>query len=142
MTGVQTCALPIYGYSHVSPHIINVAPPLVIPPGFFTNNIQVRIGYTDHLDGWVNLNPTAIWLYAANPTGADYRWVAEDIPLFWADKITCVDVAPDYDVEANYQARDAAFLAMTRIPMSCYSTNFDHTGAAPEEWFVNQLRGH
>ena len=128
------------GYSHVSPQIINLAPPLVIPPGFFDQDLRVRIGYTDRLDGWVNLNPASPWLYAAHPSGADYRWTSEDIPAFWTDKITYVDVAPDYDKELMAQARDAAFIAVTRVPMTCYSTTFDHTGAAPAEWFNNHLR--
>ena len=128
------------GSSHVSPHIINVAPPLVIPPGFFDNKIHVRVGYNDHLNDWVNLNPTAQWLYAANPIGADYRWHPDDIPLFWQDKIAEIDYEPNYDPLPMRQARDAAFLAMTRVPMHCYSTDFDHTGAAPAEWFSNHLK--
>lgn len=128
------------GYSHVSPHIINLAPPLTIPPGFFEDKIHVRVGYNDYLNDWVNLNPAAEWLYAANPAGADYRWHPDDIPLFWQDKIAEIDYDEKYDPEPMRQARDAAFLAMTRVPMHCYSTDFDHTGAAPADWFTNHMR--
>ncbi len=128
------------GYSHVSEHIINVTPPMVIPPGFFNDKIHVRVGYNDYLNDWVNLNPTAEWLYAANPAGADYRWHADDLPLFWQDKIAEIDYDENYDPAVMRQARDAAFLAATRIPMRCYSTDFDHTGAAPLNWFNNHLR--
>lgn len=128
------------GYSHVSPHVINLTPPIVIPPGFFNKEMRIRIGYEDRVDGVTNLYAAAQFLYAAYPQGTDYRWVIEDIPLFWKKYIADVDVNLDQQIYALQQARDAALLASTRIPMSCYSINFDHTGAAPEDWFNNHLR--
>jgi hypothetical protein len=127
------------GYSHVSPHIINVAPPLFIPPGFFDNDLHIRIGYTERDDEWTNFNPASQFLYAAQPHGTDYRWHAVDIPLFWQKHLAEIDYSPDYDAELMREARNAAFLAATRIPMHCYSTDFDHTGATPAEWFRNHL---
>ncbi len=128
------------GYSHVSPQIINVAPPLVIPDGFFGTGMEIRIGYTERDNTWTNFNPTSQWLYAAQPTGTDYRWVQEDIPLFWKDKIVWVDTNEDYDQLAMKQARDAAYIASTRVPMHCYSTDFDHTNSIPVEWLTPHLR--
>jgi hypothetical protein len=112
---------------------------LIIPPGFFEDDIKIRVGYNDHLDGWTTLNPAAQFLYSAHPHGVDYRWVYEDVPLFWQERITEIDLISTYDVDLMRQARNAAFLAATRIPMHCYSTDFDHTGAAPAEWFRNHL---
>ena len=128
------------GYSHVSPHIINLAPPLVIPPGFFNKEMRVRIGYEDRDESATNLYSAAQFLHAAQPQGTDYRWTIEDLPLFWKDRIADVDVNLDQHINALHQARDAAFIATTRVPMHCYSTDFDHTGAAPTEWFSNHLR--
>jgi len=130
------------GYSHVSPHIINLVPPLFIPPGFFEGAMRIRIGYGDRDPGWTNFNPQATNLYANALDGADYRWVEADIPLFWQGRIAEIGYSPDYDPSQMEQARDSAFLATTRIPMNCYSTNFDHTGGAPEEWFSNHMRYH
>jgi hypothetical protein len=130
------------GYSHVSPQIINLAPPLFIPPGFFENEMKVRIGFSDHLPDWTNFNPLAQWLYAAHPHGTDYRWIGDDIPLFWQSRIKILASNSEIDNMKLAKARDSAFLAATRIPMICYSTNFDHTGGAPEEWFSNHMRDH
>jgi hypothetical protein len=130
------------GYSHVSPHIINLVPPLFIPPGFFEGAMRIRIGYGDRDPGWTNFNPQATNLYANALDGADYRWVEADIPLFWQGRIAEIGYSPNYDPSQMEQARDSAFLATTRIPMNCYSTNFDHTGGAPEEWFSNHMRYH
>lgn len=128
------------GYSHVSPYIINLAPPLFIPPDFFALDMKLRIGFSDHREGWTNLNPMAELLYAVDPSGADYRWTEQDIPLFWRDRIKLTVTNSEISATQLAQARDAAFLATTRIPMHCYSTTFDHTGAAPKDWFANHMR--
>ena len=120
--------------------IANVAPPLVIPPGFFEKDIKIRIGYDNRVEGWVNLNPAAQWLYTANPTGADYRWTLDDIPLFWRDRISTVDVSPNYDAALMLQARNSAVLAMTRIPMNCYNILFYQQNTPPRDWFTQHLR--
>lgn len=129
------------GDSHIG-NLTNTAPPLVIPEGFFTDDIKIRIGYTDRKNEWVNLNPSAAFLYGAREDGADYRWVEQDIPLFWRDKITEVDISPDYDIDAMTQARDRAFIAMTQVPM--YAYNLDLGSAPellpPEKWYSKHLR--
>lgn len=128
------------GYSHVGQQLVNLAPPLVIPPGFFQKDIKIRIGYPDRLDGFVNLNAAAQNLYAAHPAGADYRWVEEDIPLFWRDRVSYIDTAPGYDHNAMNQSRDYYYLTSTRIPMHCYQIHFTDRNAAPESWFQSQFR--
>ena len=125
------------GDSHVG-NLLNIAPSMYIPPGFLDGTMKVRIGFNDHLEGWTNLNPAAEWLYGFSPNGADFRWTSEDIPLCWIDKIEVVDTAPTYDVAQMRQARDAAFLAMTHLPITTFGITFDHQGF-PAEWFSNHL---
>lgn len=127
------------GYAHVG-DLVNIVPPIVIPLGFFDKNIKIRAGYNDRKEDWVNINPNADWLYAANPQGADYRWVLDDIPLFWRDRISELDMAPDYDISLMNQARDSWYIKATRIPMTCFNLKFDSENAAPVEWFKNNLR--
>jgi hypothetical protein len=130
------------GYSHVSQQLINIVPPLVIPDGFFSTGMKIRIGFDQHEHTWTNFNPLAQWLYTAQPHGADYRWVQEDIPLFWKDQIVCVDTNKEVDPTVLYQARDAAYVASTIVPMHCYSTDFDHTNGIPVEWLSQHLISH
>lgn len=127
------------GYSHVGSYVANIAPPLFIPPGFFENDIKIAIGFKDRDDSWTNFNPISEWVYNVSPGGTDYRWVEEDIPLFWKNRLGKVTHAPDYDRELNYQARDAAFLAATRVPMKCFNIVFTNERTAPKEWFTNHL---
>lgn len=131
------------GYSHVNDSmeqtLENIVPPLYVPKGFFGTGIEIRIGYPDRDDTWINFNPSAEWLYNSKPTGTDYRWVREDIPLFWKDKVVWVDVNPNYDVEANYKARDTAFLLSTHVPMKCFGIEFDFHTKPPAEWFQKHL---
>jgi hypothetical protein len=131
------------GYSHVNrEQMANVAPPLFIPPNFFTKDMRISIGYENRDNNWTNLNPSAAWLYAANPAGTDYRWVQEDIPLFWQGHIKEIHTAPRdlYDPAQIIQDRNTAFLSMSRVPMMCYNITFTEDGAAPVEWFNNHLR--
>jgi len=128
------------GYSHVSPLMINIVPPLVIPPGFFDNQMAIELGQNPRRDGRVNFNPAAEHLYASQPQGWDYRWVAEDIPVFWRDRVCDIHYSADYDADAMRAARNSAFLYMSRVPMHTYGQTFDHVNAAPVDWFRNHLR--
>ena len=131
------------GYSHVNDNmeqtLANIVPPLYVPPGFFEGEMMIRIGFTDRHDGWTNFNPAAEWLYNFRQTGTDYRWVEEDIPLFWKSRIKAIASNSEVDQEQLYQARDAAFLASTRVPMKCFATTFTHENAHPSEWFRKHL---
>lgn len=128
------------GYWHVNrADMGGIAPPLFIPPGFFNNAIQIKIGYSARDSKYTNFNPK-LNLFAADYTGADYRWVKEDIPLFWQDKISDIDTSSDYDIIDNYIARDQAFLKMTRVPMCAYDITFTADNAAPLAWFNKYTR--
>jgi len=126
------------GYSHVGKLLGTIAPPLYVPHGFFENDMRVRIGYPERKDGWINLYPAAERLYSIDPNGAEARWTEEDIPLFWKSHILELDVNPDQDVDLLSQARDAAFLSMTRIPMKAHGHVFNYE-CHPKEWFTNHL---
>ena len=126
------------GYSHVGKMLGTIAPPLYIPHGFFDNTMKIRIGFADRKDGWTNLYAAAERLYSIDPIGADARWVEEDIPLFWKDHIQVLATNSEISEEVLYQARDAAMLAMTRIPMRAHGHDFD-TECHPSEWFSNHF---
>jgi hypothetical protein len=106
--------------------------------GFFANDMQVRIGYLERQEGWTNLYSAAERLYSIDPNGVEARWCVEDIPLLWKGHISILDVNPNQDIHALIQARDAALLAMTRIPMKAHGHEFG-TECHPSKWFSNHL---
>jgi hypothetical protein len=126
------------GYSHVGKLLGTIAPPLYVPQGFFANDMKVRIGYPDRKEGWTNLYSAAERLYSIDSAGAEARWTEEDIPLFWRTRISKIDVNPNQDTELLKHARDAAFLAMTRIPLKAHGHEFI-TECHPREYFKNHL---
>jgi len=149
-----SCPSPVYaptkeivrhyeGYSHVNDGmeqtLANIVPPLFIPPGFFESDIKIGIGYPERDDSWTNFNPASEWLYNFHPNGTDYRWVEEDIPLFWRKRLGIISHDPGYDKNLMYHARNAAFLAATRVPMRCFGTEFTHRDHHPKEWFSKHL---
>jgi hypothetical protein len=126
------------GYSHVGNLLGTIAPPLFVPLGFLDHNMKVRIGYPERREGWTNLYAATERLYSINPYGAEYRWCVEDIPLFWKPYINEFDINIDQDIHALKQARDAAFLSMTKIPMKAHGHVFNHE-CHPKEWFTKHL---
>lgn len=71
-------------------------PPLFIPPGFFSNNIRISYGYKEYQDGWVNINPSVKhYSFRNKHNKTDLKICLEDIPLFWKDKISKIDINPD-----------------------------------------------
>jgi len=128
------------GYSHVSNHIVNFTPPIVIPPGFFDNDIKVRFGYPERRVNWVNCDPAHQFLYAVNPHGTDYRWVPGDIPLFWQQRISEKEINPSADINLMLDCRNQAYVGSIKQPMRCYDIDFDHTNTVPDAWLTKHLR--
>lgn len=126
------------GYSHVGTLLGTIAPPLYVPEGFFEGNMRVRVGYTERKEGWQNLYAAAERLYSIDPNGHEARWCIEDIPLFWRDHISELDVNLDQDIHLLKQARNAAFLAMTRIPLKAHGYEFG-SECHPQSFFKNHL---
>jgi hypothetical protein len=96
------------------------------------------VGYPERKDGWTNLYTATERLYNVDPNGAEHRWCVEDIPLFWKSYISELDINLDQDIHTLKQARDAAFLAMTRVPMATYGHTFNYEGHS-QDWFSNHL---
>ena len=64
-------------------------PPLFIPEGFFDNNIKIRYGFNDYVQGFTNINPKAEkYSYEDNIKGTDIKKDLDDLPLFWKDRIS------------------------------------------------------
>ena len=85
-------------------------PAYVIPPGFFDNNIKIRYGYSNRREDCVNINPSAFAYSDIDPNGTDYKWVLADIPLFWQDKITDIDINPQSNHDKLLEDRNTALL--------------------------------
>lgn len=130
------------GYSHVG-DLANVIAPLYIPPGFFHNDIKIRVGFDIRDNSYVNINPMSTHLYAVTETGTDHRWVIEDIPLFWLDKITEMLISTEYDITLMNSSRDLYYIKSSRLQMYEYaSINYNYPDVIPEDVFVNHLRNN
>ena len=95
------------GYQHCNPPITNdQCPAIEIPDGFFESNIKIRYGFHDIKEGWVTLNPLLDYK-ASFPNGIDYKWIMEDIPLFWnkriKDKRTIFEI--DHELMLQYKLK-------------------------------------
>ena len=90
----------------------NQCPAINIPPGFFENDIKIRYGYDDYLEGWVNVNPKNPNYYAYDKSGTDYKFTLNEIPLFWKDKISLIDSNPNIDEKEMLQYRLKSVLEM------------------------------
>jgi len=88
------------------------APSLEIPPGFFTDEIKIRYGYDNRKDGWVNINPKSENYYAFDKNGTDYKLTIEELPIFWKNRITDIDINPNIDKELLVQYRLKSVLEM------------------------------
>jgi hypothetical protein len=102
------------GYSHLFD--FTRMPPLAIPPGFFEEQIRIRYGYDTPRPGWVHINPKIPTYRAGHPDGVDYRWVLEDIPLFWKNRISEIEVRPGTDREEMLAARNQALRDYMLVP--------------------------
>lgn len=78
-------------------HIIKKVPPLFIPDGFFEGDIKIRYGYENGLNGWVNINPQK----KSIDSNTDLMILLDDIPHFWRDRISHIDVNPNFDPRLN-----------------------------------------
>jgi len=83
----------------------NQCPALDIPPGFFENDIKIRYGYDNYIEGWININPKNPNYYAYDKSGTDYKFTLEDLPLVWKSRISVVDSNPDINEEEMIQYR-------------------------------------
>jgi hypothetical protein len=92
-------------------NIPNKYPEYIIPPGFFECDIKIRYGYSDRKNECVNINPSIPKYYNSDPNGTDYKWCLEDIPLFWQDRISDIDINHSINNMDLYGYRNAAMLS-------------------------------
>ena len=91
-----------YGHVEINP---NKCPALSIPPGFFDNDIKIRYGYDDYQPDCVNIDPARQYYRILDKNGTDYKWILNDIPLFWKKRISNIYINP-YDDENVAQHYD------------------------------------
>jgi hypothetical protein len=101
------------GYQHIQPIINNnQCPAIDIPVGFFENDIKIRYGYGECMEGWTNINPKNLDYYAYNTTGTDYKFTLNDLPLVWKDKTSVIDSNIEIDEEEMLTYRLKAIFDM------------------------------
>jgi hypothetical protein len=91
---IKECCRHFEGYPMVNIDP-NHCPPLDIPPGFFSEKRNIKISYGFSTQGTVSFNPLARYYSITDTTGADYKLLPEDIPLFWRPKLLCTHYKPD-----------------------------------------------
>lgn len=123
------------GYSHVG-NLLNVAPPLAIPPGFFEKQMKILYCSPERRDGWINIHPLASDYYAFDKFGTDYKYMLEDIPWFWKDRIVETEVVKKVPREQLCAARNEAIINMTKAVGNCFCRQ--NMPVPPVEWL--QLR--
>jgi hypothetical protein len=128
------------GYSHVG-NFNNLMPSLVIPAGFFENNMKIKYGYDNRDNNFTNINPSADNLYSQDINGTDYRWCLNDIPLFWKNKITEIDLNSNFDETHGFMNRNNFFLKSAKFnSFTCSPYCLQNKGnLAPDIWFKNYL---
>lgn len=85
------------GYEHMQNTASDIqqdlSPVLFIPPGFFDKKIKIAYGYNTRKDDYVNINPSAKkYCFRDSVRGTDLKIALSEIPLFWRDRISEVDV--------------------------------------------------
>lgn len=80
------------GYSHIAYNQTH-CPPLSIPPGFFEKNIKILYLTDEKRDGWVTVNPASEYnTYATNTKGPHETFLLDEMPLFWVDRVSEIEV--------------------------------------------------
>lgn len=69
----------------------NTCPALEIPDGFFNNDIKILHGSMNNKPGYTSLNPLNKNYKAFDPSGVDYKFNLEDIPVFWKKRISKIE---------------------------------------------------
>ena len=80
---------------YISPEQV---PPLFIPDGFFERRIKISYGYDQYREGWVNVNPLKEnYSFSDRVNGTDLVCRVEDLPLFWRERISELDINAEAD---------------------------------------------
>jgi hypothetical protein len=103
------------GYQHCNPPILNnKCPAIEIPQGFFENQIKIDYGFDSRNPdvSITNFNPTSKDYFADDTKGTDYKWMIEDIPMFWKNRISKINKNDHIDEEIMIQYRIKSMLNM------------------------------
>ena len=113
------------GYGHVSINP-NKCPALVIPPGFFERNVTIRFEeFSKYNNEYVNVDPSKLYYSIIDKNGTDYKWLAEDIPLFWKKYIKQID---DYNRDTFAEDRNEALYDIGNASMGIFGRHlFEQT---------------
>jgi hypothetical protein len=87
---------------------INRCTPLFVPAGFFHDHIKISFCKEKRIDDHVHVHPCLTNYSTVDPNGADCKWMLEDIPLFWRDKIAHIEFGPEIDRSTLIHARNKA----------------------------------
>lgn len=99
-------------YTHVNIGL-NLCPPLYVPDGFFENDIKILYCADERKPGYVHFNPKIKDYYAHDAVyGVDSRYCLEDLPLFWKNRISSIEVVHEIDRELLLRYRDNAVLEL------------------------------
>jgi len=92
------------GYTHVhhtnrewQTNVLRSINALTIPPGFFNNNLKIRFGYDENKEDWININLNKDNYTSLDSNGTDYKLLSHQLPYFWKDIITDIDVNKQYN---------------------------------------------
>ena len=114
---------------------INKCTPLFIPDGFFENQIKISFCKEIKKSGYIHVNPVLANYSTIDAQGADYKWMLEDVPLFWRERIVDIDFGPEIDRQIMIAARnksiqliansERAFLSVSEpVPMDWLEVSY------------------
>jgi hypothetical protein len=115
---------------------INRCVPLCVPDGFFNNEIKISFCREQRKDGWIHINPVLANYFTVDAKGADYKYMIEDLPLFWRDKIIDIDFGPEIDRQVLVMARNKAVQDIVHSERAFLSVS----EPVPMEWLGVSLR--
>lgn len=99
---------------------LNLCPPLQMPDGFFENDIKILYCSQERKPGYVHINPQIENYYSHDLSGVDSRYCLEDLPLFWKNRISTIEVAQEIDRELLLKYRDNAVLKLASSKLIHY----------------------
>ena len=99
------------GYNHVGIDI-DRCPPLFIPEGFFDNDIKIQYGFEKRKDAYTTVNPLKSNYSTVAENGADLRCMIDEIPLFWKQRISKVEIAENLNQNQLISGRNRAVLKL------------------------------
>ena len=88
------------GSGYMPDYPINYDPPQIIPNGFFDNDIKIKFG-GEKKDGYFYINPNLDIHSCTHPDGVDAFWTLDNLPLFWKERISCIEIDSNIDITSS-----------------------------------------